>query len=539
MLFNTYQFFVFLSVVVLVFFLLPHRFRWIFMLGASYFYYMYWDLKYGILIMTTTVVVYATALLMEGRSQGVKKLLVALSVIINLSILASVKYFNFVNDSLKDLFTLFGASYTVPSFNILMGIGISFYTFQALSYTIDIYRGTRKPERHFGIFALYVSFFPVLLCGPIERSTTLLPQLYKEMEYDYDRVTDGLKLMAWGYFQKLVIADRLGEYISQVQANPEAFSGLPILVAIYLYPFQVLCDFSGYTDMAIGAAQILGYKLTPNFRRPFLALSLNDMWRRWHISLISWFRDYLYIPLGGNRVARWRQYLNLMIIFALSGLWHGAQWTFVLWGSLNGLFIIISRMTQRLRDWTRENIFRGIGGMPAAAHFALAVALVAAAFFLGKAGIRMGTGGKIAVGACGAAAFAFGIVRIKSEELYGRWTGGLKKFWMMLVVFHLFAYSGIFFGVRTVKDGVYMITHCFARTINTEPLTYDPFKTWMMFILVAIYMAIQYVQEYRGSIRDLIRPRPAWMRWLLYALLCSSILLIGVRGAKQFIYFKF
>ena len=538
MLTTSYTFFIFVAVVFCVFFVLPHRFRWIFMLAASYFYYMYWDPRYAILILTTTVVVYGTALLMDGKPRNVKKFLVALSVIINLSILASIKYFNFINSSLKDLFSLFGASYTVPAFNLLMPIGISFYTFQALSYTIDIYRGTRQPERHFGIFALYVSFFPVLLCGPIERSTTLLPQFYKEMEFDYDRVTDGLKLMAWGYFQKLVIADRLSLYVSQVQANPKMFSGLPVFAAVYLYPFQVLCDFSGYTDMAIGAALIMGYKLTENFRRPFLAVSLSDMWRRWHISLISWFRDYLYIPLGGNRVPQWRVYLNLIIIFTLSGLWHGAQWTFVLWGFLNGLIIIVSRLTERQRTWIRETFFNGLGRIPAAAYFALAVVLTAGIFLSGKAGIPMGTGGKVAAGAGGLAMLAFGIVRTRGD-VFGKFTGSLKTIWMMFATFNLFAYSGVFFGVKSVSDGWYMITHSVGKTMNTGPLLDDRIQAVMMVAVVILFMVIQWIQEYRGSIRDLIRSKPAWVRWSLYVLLCFSILMFGVRGAAQFIYFRF
>ncbi len=538
MLTTSYTFFIFLVVVVGVFFILPHRFRWIFMLAASYFYYMYWDPRYAILILTTTVVVYGTALLMNGRPERVKKILVTISVVINLSILASIKYFNFINNILKDIFSLFGASYTMPAFNLLMGVGISFYTFQALSYTIDIYRGTRQPERHFGIFALYVSFFPVLLCGPIERSTTLLPQFYKEMEFDYERVTDGLKLMAWGYFQKLVIADRLSLFIGKVQDMPQAFSGLPVMAAVYLYPFQVLCDFSGYTDMAIGAALIMGYKLTENFRRPFLAISLTDMWRRWHISLISWFRDYLYIPLGGNRVPQWRIYLNLIIIFTLSGLWHGAQWTFVLWGFLNGLIIIISRLTDRQRTWIREKFFNGLGRIPAAAYFILAVVLGAAIVLAGRAGIPMGTGGRVAAGAGSLAMLAFGIVRTRGE-VFGRFTGNLKTIWMMFATFNLFAYSGVFFGVKSVSDGWYMITHSVGKTVNSDVLLEDTLQAVLMFSVVIIFMIIQYIQEYHGRIRDLIRTKPAWVRWSFYILLCFSILMFGVRGAQQFIYFKF
>ena len=394
MLFNSYTFALFFTVVVGLYFVLPHRYRWMFLLAASYFYYMYWDPRYGILILTTTVVVYATAILMNGKPVRTKKLFVALSIVVNLGILGVFKYFNFVNNSLKDLFTMLGAEYTVPAMSLIMPIGISFYTFQALSYTIDVYRGKREPERNFGIFALYVSFFPVLLAGPIERSTTLLPQFYREVEYDYDRFTDGLKLIAWGLFQKLVIADRIGMYMAPIHTNPEAFSGLPVLMGIYLYPDPGVCDFAGYTDVAIGTALVLGFKLMENFRRPFISLSLAEMWRRWHISLISWFRDYVYIPMGGNRVPKWRHYINIMVVFTLSGLWHGAQWTFVLWGSLNGLFMIISLITSKAREWLRETVSAGSAGFrPRPSSYAAAL-LLAGAFLSGPAGYRGGHRGQ-------------------------------------------------------------------------------------------------------------------------------------------------
>lgn len=572
MLFNSYQYFIFFGVVVAAFFLLPHRFRWIFLLGASYFYYIYWDPRYAILIMTTTVVVYGTALLMNGRPQRVKKMLVALSVTVNVGILAAIKYYKFFTDSLKDLFTLFGYSYSIPAFNLfegaylsfynglqgflslfgcsysvplvgngiplLAGIGISFYTFQALSYTIDIYRGTREPERHFGIFALYVSFFPVLLSGPIERSTTLLPQFYKEMEYDYSRVTDGLKLMAWGFFQKLVIADRMGIIISHVQLNPQNFSGFPLLLIIWLFPIYVMVDFSGYTDIAIGAAQVMGYKLMPNFRRPFLALSLSDMWRRWHISLISWFRDYLYIPLGGNRVHPLRLYLNLMIIFTLSGLWHGAQWTFVVWGSLNGLFIVVSRMTQRGRDWLRGTVFDALGRVPAALYIFLAAALVAGAFLARTAGVTVGIGGKIGAVAGGLLLLAFGIMRMRGSA-YASFSGQMKRLWMMFWTFNLFAFSGAFFGARNIRDAWYIVTNWAAPNKNAFALLYDPAMFFLMIGLVIFYMVVQYFQEYHGSIRERIRSLPALARWAIYVCLCSSIIMFGVRGYQSFVYFRF
>ncbi|MBN2158461.1 MAG: MBOAT family protein [Spirochaetes bacterium] len=538
MLFNSYTFFIFLSAVLIVFYNLPHRFRWIFMLAASYLYYMWWDPRYAILVFSTTVVVYVTALLMHGRPQRVKKLYVAASVSINIGILALIKYFNFINNSLKDLFDFFGAAYPVPAFNFLLPIGISFYTFQALSYTIDIYRGKREPERHFGIFALFVSFFPVLLSGPIERSTTLLPQLYREVEYDYDRFTDGLKLMAWGFFQKFVIADRLGLYISQILANPEAYSGLPVLLTIYLFPIQVFCDFSGYTDIAIGMGQTLGYKLTVNFRRPFKALTLSEMWRRWHISLISWFRDYLYIPMGGNRVSRWRYYFNIMTVFTVSGLWHGAAWTFVVWGSMNGVFIVISNITMKAREWLRESFFGGIPRVPASVYFLLAAIAAAGVFLPAAAGWRVGPGAMVGIAAFGFITLVLGLLKTRGDAL-DRSAVAMKRYLMMFGTFNLFAFSGIFFAARSVKDGWYMITHCAGTNITMINLALDPIQFTIMIALLVLLLVIHHIQETRGSIRELLRARPVWVRWSFYFLLCAGIVILGVRGNQQFIYFRF
>ncbi|TFH43699.1 MAG: MBOAT family protein, partial [Chrysiogenales bacterium] len=387
----SFQYVVFFTLVVALFFAFPQRFRWAFLLTASYFFYMWWDPKYALLLLSTTIIVYATGILMHDKSQRIKKLCVALSVISNLGILFVFKYFNFFNNSVRDLFAAMGMEYSVPELNFLLPVGISFYTFQALSYTMDLYRGSRKPEYHFGMFALYVSFFPTILAGPIERSTRLLPQLYRKVEFNYDRVVNGLVLMAWGFFQKLVIADRLAQYVNMVYANPQLLDGLPLLLATYFFAIQVYCDFSGYTDIAIGTAQVMGYELMPNFRRPFFASSIGDLWRRWHISLISWLRDYLYIPLGGNRVGRFRWYLNVLIVFTVSGLWHGAQWTFVIWGSLNGVLIVLSQVTERVRTAIRNAVFGFIGKVPVAAYILLCALLGLVAFAGGSIGAGAGS----------------------------------------------------------------------------------------------------------------------------------------------------
>jgi D-alanyl-lipoteichoic acid acyltransferase DltB (MBOAT superfamily) len=538
MLFNSYQFAIFFIVVVGAFFVMPQRFRWLFLLVASYFYYMCWDPKYSLLILTTTIIVYGTALLMQGRSTSVKKMCVALSVVSNLSILFMFKYFNFFNNSLKDLFDAIGLPYGVPALSLLLPVGISFYTFQALSYTIDVYRGTRQPERHFGIFALYVSFFPVLLSGPIERSTTLLPQFYEEKKFDYGRVTDGMKLMAWGFFQKFVIADRLGQYVNVVYNDPQSFQGLPLLLGTYFFVVQVYCDFSGYTDIAIGSAQIMGFRLTPNFRRPYFASSLGELWRRWHISLISWFRDYLYIPLGGNRVSTWRRYLNMIIVFTLSGLWHGAQWTFVTWGSMNGVMLIISRMTQRGRDWLRDTVFGGIARIPAAAYFTLAAALAALALLGGTSGVARGAATTVAAGVAGILFLTLGVIRTR-DALYASLINSIKKLWMVFITFHLFVLGAVFFRSKSIADAWYILTHFPGTNVGALKLNFDFIQMTLMVLVVAVLNVIHLIQERRGSIRSLIRTQPAWLRWVLYVCLCTGILMLGVRGSQQFIYFRF
>lgn len=538
MLFNSYKFFIFLFVVLCLFYALPHRFRWLFLLASSYFYYMFWDPRYAILISVTTVVVYGTALAMKGRTAGVRKLLVALSAFLNLGILFIFKYYNFFSSTLHSIFSNFGLNYQVPTLSLLMPIGISFYTFMALSYTIDVYRGTREPERNLGLFALYLSFFPILLSGPIERSTTLLPQFDKEIKFDYNNFTDGLKLFAWGYFQKLVIADRLSIYVNQIFATPQAFHGLPVLLALYLFTFQVFCDFSGYTDMAIGAGQMLGYRLIPNFRRPHFAQSLAELWRRWHMSLISWFRDYLYIPLGGNRVPQWRSYINMLIIFTLSGLWHGAQWTFVIWGSLNGVFLVLSRMTQEWRDWIHRKVMEGLARVPAAGYFASGALLAAAAFMVGRIGMPGGIGTRVLCGAAALMALVLGAFKTRGAA-FDRFIKGVRVFWMRFVTVTLLMIGGVFFGSKTLSDAWYIMTHSFGTNFKDLLLNQHPFQFAMTILVVIVLIVIQYIQETRGSLRELVRARPAWFRWSLYFLLCCGILMLGYRGSTQFIYFRF
>ncbi len=351
MLFNSMQFVVFFVLITTVYFAIPHRYRWILLLAGSYYFYMCWNPKYIVLIVASTIVDYfAGKMMSREEEQRRRRKYLLLSLFANLSLLFTFKYFNFFSNSLSAVFSAVGLPANLPHLNVLLPVGISFYTFQTLSYTIDVYRGRIKHEDNLGKFALYVAFFPQLVAGPIERASRLLPQFYEKMHFDDRRVSSGLRLMLWGLFKKVVVADRLALYVDAVYGNPGLHSGLTLLVATYFFAFQIYCDFSGYSDIAIGAARVLGFRLMKNFDRPYFSLTIPEFWRRWHISLSTWFKDYVYIPLGGNRVPVHRKYLNLATVFLVSGLWHGANWTFVVWGAIHGIFIVTSRLSLGLRD---------------------------------------------------------------------------------------------------------------------------------------------------------------------------------------------
>ena len=337
MLFNSFAFAVFLPIVFILYWCIPHKYKWILMLVASYYFYMSWDAKYIVLIAVTTLISYGAGIFLEKENTaGKKKAVLALSCIACLGILFFFKYFNFVSESLNDLFGLFSIRMNPVTLKILLPVGISFYTFQTLGYVIDVYRGKIKAEHHLGYYAVFVSFFPQIAAGPIARAADLLPQLKEKRKFDYDKATYGLKQMAVGFFKKLVVADSLVIYSDKVFGAPQQYSGFSLVLAAFFFTIVIYCDFSGYSDIAIGTGKLMGIDLMTNFKSPYFSQSVKEFWKRWHISLSTWFRDYVYIPLGGNRVGKARRILNLMITFLASGLWHGANWTFVVWGGIHG-----------------------------------------------------------------------------------------------------------------------------------------------------------------------------------------------------------
>ncbi|MCA9407393.1 MAG: MBOAT family protein [Candidatus Omnitrophica bacterium] len=481
MLFNSVQFFIFFPIVVGIYFLTPYRGRWIWLLASSYYFYMCWKPEYILLIILSTLIDYYAALQMGKTSnkQQRKKFLI-LSLISNLGILFAFKYFNFFNDSLSAVFNSFNIFYNVPTFKVLLPVGISFYTFQTLSYSIDVYRGHKEPEKHLGIFALYVAFFPQLVAGPIERSTRLLPQFYQKYDFDYHRVCDGLKLMGWGLFKKVVIADRLAIYVNSVYNNAHDFTGIPLILATYFFAFQIYCDFSGYSDIAIGASRVMGFDLMKNFDRPYFSKSVAEFWKRWHISLSTWFRDYLYIPLGGNRVSQHRWLINIMIVFLISGLWHGAKWTFFIWGALHGFYLLFSIWSKELR------------------------AKIHTQFHLDQ-------------------------------------FPKLSQILSVIITFHLVLFAWIFFRANSLSDAAYIITHLFSNIQwkLTGAATGLSKIDAVVAVWAIIVLEIVHLVQSKRNIYQLIKKQPSWLQWGVYYSLIFSILFFGVHSHNQFIYFQF
>lgn len=344
MLFNSLKFLVFFPLVLIIYFLLKPRYRNLFLLLASYFFYLNWQPIYVVLILVSTIVTWLCGLFIENSGNAErKKLYLTISLIINFSILFFYKYFNFINEIVFDFLDSFGIRYEMVNFDVLLPVGISFYTFQAVGYTIDVYRGNLKPEKNLIDYSLFVSFFPQLVAGPIERAKNILPQFKEIKIFSWENFYKGIKLMLWGYFLKLVLADRLGIYVDAVYNNIENHNGSTVIIASILFAFQIYGDFAGYSLIAIGTAKVMGFDLMNNFKRPYFASNMKSFWSRWHISLSTWFRDYLYISLGGNRRGRFRTDFNLFITFIISGVWHGANYTFIVWGALHGMYQVIEK----------------------------------------------------------------------------------------------------------------------------------------------------------------------------------------------------
>lgn len=479
MLFNSLHFLAFFLVVVAAHFSMPHRFRWVLLLLSSCYFYMVFIPKYILILFALILIDYAAGIVIESSSSAWRRTWLIVSLAANASMLIFFKYFNFLNGSVTAAMSALGFHNPVNDLGILLPIGLSFHTFQSMSYTIEVYRGNQKAERHLGIFALYVLFFPQLVAGPIERAQHLLHQYREEHFFDYARVMDGVKLMAWGLFKKVVIADRLTILVDHVYAAPGRQSGAELALATYFFAFQIYCDFSGYSDIAVGAAQVLGFNLMSNFNRPYFAKSISEFWKRWHISLSTWFRDYLYIPLGGNRTTTGRWYFNLFFTFLVSGLWHGANWTYVLWGAIHGFYLVAS--------------------------IALSGAKARAASLMGM-------------------------------ERRPR----IRKALQIAFTFHLTAFAWIAFRASSISDFGTIAGRILNPATWRLPADLGLSRRDLLiaFLSIAFMEAVHLVQRHR-DIGHMLRERPWPVKGLIYAAMALSIVFLGKFDSHSFIYFQF
>lgn len=498
MLFNSAQFLIFFPIVVSVYFIIPEKIKSYWLLLASYYFYMCWNAKYALLILFSTIITYLSGLLLEKIKCGDnpssikdrnKKLVVASSFIINLFLLFYFKYINFAIDSLSHLFHLIHINLNTPKFDIILPVGISFYTFQALSYTMDVYRDEIYAEKNFFRYALFVSFFPQLVAGPIERSKNLLKQLASPKKFNFQKARDGLLLMIWGYFLKIVLADRIAIFVDTVYGNYTRFSGFYLIVATVLFAVQIYCDFGGYSVIAMGAAEILGIQLMENFNAPYLSTSVAEFWRKWHISLTSWFKDYLYIPLGGSRKGTFRKYINKVTVFLVSGLWHGASFSFVIWGGLNGLYQVIGEVLQPIRNWT-----------------------------------------------------------VKKARLNRNSIG--HKIIHIIFTFIFVDFSWIFFRANDTRQAIEIIKSMVSVQnpwILLDGSLYNcglnSKNFWLMIICILILLFADICKYYGIKIREIIMQQDLWCRWLIMISSICAILVFGIWGsgydASGFIYFQF
>lgn len=481
MLFNSIHFFWFMLLVVPIFFILPQRFRWVFMLGASYYFYMQWSVKYAVLIVLTTTVDYAVGRWMGvAKTQRMKNAALFCSLFTNMGLLFIFKYYNFAITTINSLNAWLGIDGTLPGHSLLLPVGISFYIFQSLGYTLDVYMGKREPEKHFGIFALYVSFFPQLVAGPIERSTHLIPQFREVKKFQWDHFNAGLRMILIGLIKKMVIADRLAVLVNAVYGDVHAHSGTELALATVFFAIQIYCDFSGYTDIAIGTARILGFDLMQNFNLPYLSRSVGEFWQRWHISLTTWFKDYVYIPLGGNRRGEARTVANLMVVFLVSGIWHGASFNFVIWGALNGAYLLLER-AWLIRQYERLEVL-----YPHSRSIAI-----------------------------------------------------LRT----LFTFIFISFSWVFFRAATLPDALYIIRAILTEPplASIYQLGLSPAEFWVACGSILILMGSEWFMRYRPA-AGLPRKEPFLARLSVYYVMIFLIIILGVYGdydKAQFIYFAF
>jgi D-alanyl-lipoteichoic acid acyltransferase DltB (MBOAT superfamily) len=490
MLFNSIEFLLFLPIVTFFYYIIPPRIRWLFLLGASYLFFISWIPVYIVLILISTLIGYITAIKVENEGNlNVRRRFLYISLFTNLGILILFKYFNFFNGIFRAIWETVGATYPIPDLQLVVPLGISFYTFLILGYSIDVYHRRLRAERNIGIFALFVSFFPQLAAGPIERGRNMLPQFKASHSFDYERVTCGLLRIVWGFYKKVVVADRLGLLVDAVYSNPTAYTGNPLILATFAFSLQIYCDFSAYSDIAIGAAQILGFKLMENFQQPYFSKSVPEFWRTWHISLSTWFRDYIFFPLRRSMLKSSNSNTDdlaplvvpPLVTMLLSGLWHGANWTFVIWGGIHGTLIVLDMLWNHYKK-----------------------------------------------------------PRIHLIKLSEHIKSGLR----ILITFNVITFTWIFFRANSLSDAVYVLQNMF---VNLSFKSFGigqimPGGKYELFILVcaiAFVGLIDVLQYRKVNLRAFALRLPIWIRWPAYYALILIILIFGKFGLEEFLYIQF
>lgn len=479
MLFNSLQFAIFFPIVCCLYFVAPAEKRLPFLLAVSCFFYMAFIPVYILILFVTIGIDYVAGIYIGQTTGWVRKWLLIASILSTCLVLFVFKYFNFFTGNFVALANFAGWNLPMPLVKIILPIGLSFHTFQSLSYVVEVYRGNQKPERNLVIYATYVMFFPQLVAGPIERPQNLLHQFREAHPFDYERITSGLKRMAWGFFKKIVVADRLALYVNDVYAAPQKFNGLQLSLATFFFAYQIYCDFSGYSDIAIGSARVLGFDLIENFRTPYYSKSISEFWQRWHISLSSWFRDYVYNPMVERLVTPAGWCFTLLVTFGVSGLWHGANWTYVIWGLLNGMYLLVGGLTERMRNQ------------------------------------------------------AFAAIGIGPETR-------LRSAMRIACTFLLTCVGWVVFRARNATDIWYILTH-FWKNWDFSQIKTEQFLLRQMPIAIAGILAVEVVQLLQKGVRlpDLVVRLPVIPRWALYVAVVYVVILFGVFRSAQFIYFQF
>jgi len=476
MLFNSLEFLVFFVIVTALYFTLPHKIRWLLLLVSSCYFYMVFVPVYILILGFTIVIDYIAGIYLEKLHGKQRKWFLIASLIANIGVLAVFKYYNFFNNNLTLFLQDFSLENPIPYLSILLPIGLSFHTFQAMSYTIEVYKGRQKAEKNFGIYALYVMFYPQLVAGPIERPQNMLPQFYVKHQFNINRTIEGLKIMLWGFFKKVVIADTLAVYVNSVYGASDSHTGITLALATIFFAFQIYCDFSGYSDIAIGAAHIMGFKLMQNFNLPYFASSISEFWKRWHISLSTWFSDYVYKPLGGNRVSTTRWLFNIFLVFTISGFWHGANWTFIVWGALHGLYYLIE--------------------------------------FAGNS--------------------TLGKIKIKKA-----WLSFVIYLVKVVLIFILVCISWIFFRATNISQAAYILSKIFTNFSGTLYLGSSFWTTFLSACFIVILLFVEILQ-YKGIASNYLSVSkiPRVFRWSGYIAMLIAIFIVA-GGSNNFIYFQF